>query len=89
VRLHSRGGEGERLSKAEAAVLELLLALHPEQLTDAELARELLRESAKSGDRDLVERALQGLTAAGLVHRNGDFVVPSRAAVRCDQLLGG
>jgi hypothetical protein len=28
------------------------------------------------------------LSAAGLAHRNGDVVLPSRAALRSDELLG-
>jgi hypothetical protein len=72
----------------EAAVLRQLLALHPIQLTLAELSREIAGEHEDFALTDAVERAVRELTAAGLVHRNGEVVLPSRAAVRLDELLG-
>jgi hypothetical protein len=41
---------------------------------------------AAFAERDAVERALRELEAAGLLHR-GDFVTPTRAALRLSQLL--
>ncbi|HXV04628.1 MAG TPA: hypothetical protein VFP23_01835 [Solirubrobacterales bacterium] len=73
----------------ESAVLQQLLALHPTLLTIEELMREVAAEPADFAARDAVERAIADLAAAGLVHRNDDFVVPSRAALRFDELLGG
>jgi hypothetical protein len=77
----------------EAAVLRQLLALHPVQLTVDELVRELAGEGTEEGGadfalRDAVERAVRELGAAGLGHRSGEMVVPSRAALRFDELLG-
>lgn len=72
----------------EAAVLSQLLALHPVQLTLAELVREVAGEAAGFEQSDAVERAVRQLTAAGLAHRNGDVVLASRAALRMDELLG-
>lgn len=72
----------------EAAVLRQLLALHPIQLTVGELAREIGGETADFAQTDSVERAVQELTAAGLAHRTGEVVIPSRAALRLDELLG-
>lgn len=72
----------------EAAVLRQLLALHPIQLTIGELAREIGGQAADFAQTDAVERAVRELEAAGLVHRNGDVVIPSRAALRLDELLG-
>lgn len=72
----------------EAAVLRQLLALHPVQLTAAELAREIGGEPPDFAQADAVERAVRELAAAGLAHRNGDVVIPSRAAIRLDELLG-
>jgi hypothetical protein len=72
----------------EAAVLRQLLALHPIQLTLEELSREIAGEEADFASKDAVERAVRELTAAGLVHRNGEVVLPSRAALRLDELLG-
>ncbi len=71
----------------EAAVLRQLLALHPVQLTQGELVREIAGEAGEFAQRDAVERAIRRLAAAGLAHRNGDVVLPSRAALRMDELL--
>ncbi len=74
----------------EAAVLQQLLFLHPAQLTFDELLRELA--GGRGGlrrQRDAVERAVRDLAAAGLLHRNGELLAPSRAARRFDELLGG
>ncbi len=65
----------------ESAVLQLALALHPTALSFEELAREL------GDDRDAVERAVADLTGAGLLHRKESFVVPTRAALRFDELM--
>lgn len=72
----------------ESAVLQQLLVLHPVQLTLAELAREVTDDPEQFAQRDAVERAVRELAAAGLVHRGNDFVVPTRAALRFDELLG-
>lgn len=72
----------------EAAVLRQLLALHPVQLTAAEIVRELAGDPEDFALADAVERAVRDLAAAGLVHRNGEVVIPSRAALRFDELLG-
>lgn len=72
----------------EAAVLRLLLALHPIQLTLEETVREISGATEDFALRDAVERAVQDLAAAGLVHRSGDVVLPSRAALRFEILLG-
>lgn len=72
----------------EAAVLRQLLALHPIQLTVADLSREIGGEAGDFAQTDAVERAVRELSAAGLAHRNGDVVIPSRAALRLEELLG-
>jgi hypothetical protein len=72
----------------EALVLRQLLALYPGQLTLEELVRELAAGSEDFNQRDAVERAVRDLAAAGLLHRSGDLVLPSRAARRFDELLG-
>ena len=72
----------------ESAVLQQLLALHPVQLTLAELTREVTDDPEQFAQRDAVERAVRELASAGLVHRGNDFVVPTRAALRFDELLG-
>lgn len=65
----------------ESAVLQQVLALHPTTITMEELAREL----DEGGD--ALERAVRDLIAAGLLHRSGELVLPTRAALRFDELL--
>jgi hypothetical protein len=72
----------------EAVVLRQLLVLHPIQLTLGELVRELAGQPESFALKDAVERAVRELIAAGLAHRSGDVVLPSRAALRFDELLG-
>lgn len=74
-------------SAFEAAVLRRLLALHPTQVTLAELTRELSADPDDFAERDAVERAVDELARAGLLHRNNDLVLPSRAALRFAELL--
>ena len=66
----------------EHGLLHEVLARHPAQLTFDELVRALGEE------RFLVEDAVTALVGAGLLHRHGDFIVASRAAVRFDELGG-
>jgi hypothetical protein len=65
-----------------------VLDLHPEQLTDAELTRDLLGEQATYGRRDATERAIGSLLGAGLLRRQGDVLSPTRAAMAFHDLLG-
>jgi hypothetical protein len=78
---------GEDDATIEEAVLRQLLALHPIQLTLAELIREIAGESTDFAQVDAVRRAVRQLTAAGLVNRSGDVVLPSRAALRFYELF--
>ncbi|HEU5141773.1 MAG TPA: hypothetical protein VFU04_01315, partial [Solirubrobacterales bacterium] len=71
----------------EAAVLSQLLALHPVQVTVEELLREIADDPEDFEERDAIERAVRDLAGAGLVHRLEDFAIPSRAALRFDELL--
>jgi hypothetical protein len=73
--------------EVESAVLQQLLDLHPTRLTLAELAREFGARCGDFGAHDAVERAVRDLAGAGLLHRGGEFVVPTRAAVRVNALL--
>lgn len=70
----------------EAAVLHLVLALHPTPLTIADLAREL--GGGDFGQLDAVERAVRDLAGSGLLHRSEALVLPSRAALRFEELTG-
>jgi len=73
----------------ESAVLQQVLDLHPTVLTVAELAREMGEAGERSAGRDAIERAVRDLSGAGLLHSSDAFVLPSRAALRFDELLGG
>ncbi len=66
----------------ESAALQQVLALHPATIALEELARELGGEDA-----DSIERAVRDLVAAGLLRRSGSLVLPTRAALRFDELL--
>jgi hypothetical protein len=72
----------------ESAVLQQLLELHPLRVTLAELIRELAGESPDFAERDAIERAVRDLTGAGLLHRHGGLLAPTRAALRFSELLG-
>jgi predicted transcriptional regulator len=65
----------------ESALLQQVLALHPAAVTLDDLTRELGEE------RDDVDRAVRDLVATGLLHRSETLVLPSRAALRFDELM--
>jgi len=81
--IRSTSGED---AATESAVLQLLLALHPIPVTVEDVVRETGADR-DPGERDALDRALRELTGAGLIHRSGDLVLPSRAAVRFDELM--
>ncbi len=83
----SRGTAGED-AQVEATVLRQVLLLHPTQITVEELLREVSADPEAFSERDAVERAARDLARTGLLHRSGDFLLPSRAALRFSELLG-
>ena len=82
-----RATTGAEDTATESAVLQHLLSIHPAQLTVAELVRELAGPEAEFAQRDAIERAARDLVAVGLLHRNGDLLTPTRAALRAAELL--
>ncbi len=72
----------------ESAVLQHVLAFHPAALTIEELVRELDPDRDSFSQRDAVERAVRDLSGAGLLRQCGPLVLPTRAALRFDELLG-
>ena len=68
-----------------SAVLEILLEDYPAQFHIEEVIREVA-PSAGFGDRDEVANAIRDLVRAGLLHRSGDFVFATRAAIRGAEL---
>jgi hypothetical protein len=82
------GGTAGDDAQLEAAVLSQILFLHPTQVTLEELIREVADDPEGFAERDAIERAASDLARTGLLHRSGDFVIPSRAALRFSELLG-
>ncbi len=67
--------------QVESAVLAFVLDGHPDRLTVCELSLALGGGSSDSESGDSIERAIGELVRAGLVHRDGAFVAPSRPAL--------
>jgi hypothetical protein len=72
-----------------ARVLREVLLLYPETLTLDELVRELTIDSVEFEERDRIHRAVRDLIAGGLIHKVGDLVLPTRAAVNFQVLNEG
>lgn len=74
-------------AQTQALILGLVLTEHPQQLTFGEAARTLLSDGPQgNGEIDSLARAVSDLVSYGLLHRNGEHLVPSRAALRFDEL---
>jgi hypothetical protein len=67
--------------QAERSVLSFLIDEHPSQLTIPEVARVFYAPPADFRKHDVVERAIRELVGAGLLHCEGAFLVPTRAAL--------
>jgi hypothetical protein len=70
----------------QQAVLAVLLDAHPSQRSVEEVVREITDRRDEFAARDRVLNAIRELAGAGLLHRHGPFVFPTRAAVRFDEL---
>ncbi|MBW8060209.1 MAG: hypothetical protein FVQ78_07735 [Solirubrobacterales bacterium] len=93
---NSRGAGDEHVPPTAAEdirdqgiVLIHVLALHPTLLTIPDLVREITSGSEDFAESDAVERAVRDLTGVGLLHCPGALVVPTHAALRFNELLGG
>jgi hypothetical protein len=73
----------------QLAVLSLILNLHPTHLSAPELRREMLAGDDDFSKVDSHTRAVRDLSAAGLLRRDGDSIVPTRAALRFELLVNG
>lgn len=71
---------------AESNVMRQVLTVHPVLLTVAELIRELAGEDPGFAERDAIERAVRDLTGVGLLHGQGELVLPTRAALHFSEL---
>jgi len=71
----------------QAAVLNHVLALHPQTLTELELLKEMTGgEEATFADRDRYRRAVRDLAAGGLLSLERRRIVPTRAAILFHEL---
>jgi glutamate synthase domain-containing protein 2 len=75
--------------RLEALVLTHSLASHPAHLTIADLSRLFGVSPGDFPTTDAIERAIGQLECSGLVHRTGQLVTPTVAAIRADALIGG
>ncbi|HEX3734965.1 MAG TPA: hypothetical protein VHU86_07385 [Solirubrobacterales bacterium] len=74
-------------TRTESAVLAFVLEEHPAHLTIPELSLAINRQEILSlACDDAVERAIRELVGAGLLHCQGAFVLPSRAALYFERL---
>jgi hypothetical protein len=71
----------------ESAVLRQVLDLHPTRLTQEELLREVSGGRSGFAEHDAIARAVRDLAAVGLLHQGEEFVAPTRAALRFNELL--
>ncbi|MGD9737319.1 MAG: hypothetical protein AB7V58_17180 [Solirubrobacterales bacterium] len=76
----------QRDTAIETGVLALVLSRHPAQLTLAELIREMADDPGEFRQVDAINRAVRDLGGVGLLNRNGEFLVPSQAALRFNRL---
>jgi hypothetical protein len=65
----------------EQEVLRHVLKEQPTIFRLCDLVRELARDPREFADRDGVERAVRELVKVGLLHRQGECVLPTPAAV--------
>ncbi|MCU1675564.1 MAG: hypothetical protein JWM93_322 [Frankiales bacterium] len=72
----------------QLAVLSFALVRYPERFSADELRREMLADRQDFAGTDAHNRAVRDLLASGLLRRDGDSVIPSRAAVRFHDLHG-
>lgn len=81
----SPGIEQEEV-RTENAVLSLLLDEHPIRLTLDEIALVLHGEPRLADPKEAAEQAVYRLFSFGLIYRDANFVVPTRAAIRFERL---
>jgi hypothetical protein len=73
-------------ARTENAVLTFLLDEHPTRLTLGELSLVLHADPRLDDPDDAAQRAVRELVGAGLVHQDGRFLAPSRAALYFERL---
>jgi hypothetical protein len=73
----------------QRAVLGHVLTLHPLPLTCSDLIREIADDPSDYGTRDNIQRAVRDLIRLQLLQTNGDYLLPTHASVRLNELWGG
>jgi hypothetical protein len=73
----------------QSVVLTHILVLHPTHLKLPDLAREITAGSKDAAEGDRIERAVRDLTGIGLLYCADGLVLPTHAAIRFEELLGG
>jgi hypothetical protein len=73
--------------RTSRAVLGLLLAARAGSWSGEEIIRVLAEDSERFADRDVIEICLRELVGFGLLHRQGGFYFPTRAAIHAALLL--
>jgi hypothetical protein len=77
-----------RDARTENQVLTFLLDEHPTRLTLGELSLVLNADPRLDDPDDAAKRAVRELVGAGLIHQDGRFLAPSRAALYFERLRG-
>lgn len=70
----------------ESTVMRQVLEVHPVLVTLAELTRELAGEDPEFAESDAIARAVRDLAGVGLLHIQGDLILPTRAALHLSDL---
>ena len=79
--MHDKATSATADGDYEEAVLRHVLNWQPTILRLCDLIRELARDPSEFGHRDGVKEAVRDLIKVGLLHRQGECVLPTPAAV--------
>lgn len=72
----------------QGSALIYVLTLYPTHLRISELIQEVSAGVADFAQRDAIERAVRDLIGVGLLFRSDGLVLPTRAALRFNEILG-
>jgi hypothetical protein len=73
---------------ATQAVLEVIIELHPDHLTAAELVWKVAVDPENHHERETVKLAVRDLQGSGLIRSVGDTLAPTHAALRAAEIFG-